>query len=615
MPYSRVTRTAYGAGAIRYARGDDDGIGHDGTSPRNALVTTVNMLPDDVIPVEDQMRPVWARAAARHTTRVDRFIVSFSRNEIDPEDPAGAVLAGQICTDIASLLCNGFDPGNEEHRALADEMGFDPETFVLKKTKDGQKSRPLTGQGRHQAAIFIQKDGTGGLYHGHILVNDVAADTGRSLNANYYYVPYLRKMVDHVVSKYVDLDLGKTKAKEIIPQTVRAKRNINAAARTANAIETAKASAEGRSPVIQPMRYIWRDDMCARIRDAAQSSASEDQFFEECRARGVEVMVHDPETARRQKKPKYYTYALVDTSKFPPDEKIPSNRRARSYRMGTDYEPEGIAEMFLSKEKEEEEMIRRLEPEQEPENKTFASSDDVWSDQTGWERRDDVYRDDDVADSDNSDDDDKLIPVALSQIIPGTAVREAMAMVYPAYARAMGMDPDAPPLDPDGAFIEDRFADQARIGCVHETWQDFRRWHLSSVIRGHKEGPMFFRNEETGEVHPDREILTDQYTRFLRDTELEVTGDDYVERGDWRYGLTEKGRRRWRRQPPDTAPDNVSVPETSGPDPDDEVNVANAPNQAYHLLRDWVRGMEDGALQPDHEEDEWPAPKRKKQFS
>ena len=76
MPYSRVTRTAYGADAIRYARGH--GKGHNGQPRRNIYTAGVNMLPDHAVRFEEQMRPLWDRMDARHKIQVNRCVVSFS---------------------------------------------------------------------------------------------------------------------------------------------------------------------------------------------------------------------------------------------------------------------------------------------------------------------------------------------------------------------------------------------------------------------------------------------------------------------------------------------------------------------------------------------------------
>lgn len=85
MPYSHVTRTAYGTDAIAYARGH--GSGHNGEENRNIFVAGVNMLPDEIVPFEQQMQLVWNKADPRHKTQIDRFIVSFSFDELDPDKP------------------------------------------------------------------------------------------------------------------------------------------------------------------------------------------------------------------------------------------------------------------------------------------------------------------------------------------------------------------------------------------------------------------------------------------------------------------------------------------------------------------------------------------------
>ena len=85
MPYSHVTRTAYGADAIAYARGH--GTGHNDETVRNIFVAGVNMLPDEIVPFEQQMQPLWDKADPRHKTQVNRFIVSFATSELDPDSP------------------------------------------------------------------------------------------------------------------------------------------------------------------------------------------------------------------------------------------------------------------------------------------------------------------------------------------------------------------------------------------------------------------------------------------------------------------------------------------------------------------------------------------------
>ena len=143
MPYTRVTRTSRGADAIEYARGF--GRGHDGSAERNIYVAGVNMMPDSAVPFEEQMRPYWNRASRRHTTQVDRFILSFATEELDPGKPEDCLKALEIAREFA--------------REIA----------------------PCS-----QAAVFVQADGKGGKLHVHVLVNDVRMDDGKGIDSSAY---------------------------------------------------------------------------------------------------------------------------------------------------------------------------------------------------------------------------------------------------------------------------------------------------------------------------------------------------------------------------------------------------------------------------------------------
>ena len=135
MPYTHITRTAFGADALQYIRGN--GKGHNGIEIRNEYITGINMLPESVMPFEEQMRPYWARADVRHTTQIDRYILSFSKKELDPTNPADIARAHHIACQLAEIIA--------------------PE---------------------HQAMVATQTDGMGGLIHCHIAVNDVNMVTG-----------------------------------------------------------------------------------------------------------------------------------------------------------------------------------------------------------------------------------------------------------------------------------------------------------------------------------------------------------------------------------------------------------------------------------------------------
>lgn len=297
MAYCRVTRTAHGADALWYIMGNGQG-GHNGAEQRNQYVYGVNMLPGEVVPFEQQMQVYWNRARSNHTMQIDRFVVSFSRKELDPDNPADIARAGAI-------LCE-----------IAEKLGPD-----------------------HQALVAVQTDGAGGLIHGHIAMNDVSMRDNKGLPATQYHFSSLKQIVNEVCAQHFDLDRGQL-TPDRVTQTIRTKREKNEAIEKANVAEQQRAVAEGREPMLQPKEYIWSDDLKGRIREAAKASGSEDQFMAECRRRGVEI----EKRKATKKQPEYYLYELVDVTGFG-EQKIPANLKSKSYKLGTDYQPEGIAKL------------------------------------------------------------------------------------------------------------------------------------------------------------------------------------------------------------------------------------------------------------------------------
>ena len=320
MPYSRITRTAYGADAIRYARGYRSG--HNGQPRRNLYTAGVNMLPDQTVRFEEQMRPLWDRMDARHKIQVNRCVVSFSSKELDPDNEADQLTALEIGCRIAEANAPNC-----------------------------------------QSAVFVQADGKGHKLHLHILINDVRISDHKGVDSKAYYHPHFRKLVDQICKEYFTLD-EPGKAPERVNQSVRGRRAANEKIRERNRAEVEDAELEGRKPELEPKKYIWQDDLRERIKRAASQAWDEDSFAQALRLDGVELL------EQRQKDgtvtyihhatktmPEYYVYELVDISGFQTGEKIPANLKSRSCKMGTNYSPKGIAGMF-----------RKVAPEvQEPE--------------------------------------------------------------------------------------------------------------------------------------------------------------------------------------------------------------------------------------------------------
>lgn len=302
-----MTRTAFGADAIAYARGD--GTGHNGAKTRNDYIAGVNLLPDSVVPFEQQMQPFWNKADPRHKIQIDRFIVSFSPDELDPARPESCVTALAIGCEIA------------------------------------RRNAP-----DNQSAVFVQTDGAGGKVHIHILTNDVTMTDYKGLDPKAYAHFCFRPIVDEVCRQYFDLARPEL-APERINQTVRGARMKNEQIKAENALEVRRAAAAGRPADIKPLKYIWQDDLRERIKAAAREAADEASFAQRLRLNGVELVPHQGKDGSlsylhqaTKKQPAHYTYELTDVSSF--DRKIPQNLKSKSFKLGTDYQPEGVARLF-----------------------------------------------------------------------------------------------------------------------------------------------------------------------------------------------------------------------------------------------------------------------------
>lgn len=316
MPYSRITRTAYGVEAIRYARGN--GRGHDGSEKRSLYSAGVNMLPDRALSFERQMKPLWDRVDARHKIQVDRCVVSFSPKELDPNDKEDQLKALEIGCRIAEANAPNC-----------------------------------------QSAVFVQADGRGHKLHLHILTNDVRMGDHKGLEREAYHHPHFRKIVDKICKEYFDLD-EPGKAPERTTQAVRGRRLKNEEIRELNRVQAKAAKLVGREPEPLPEKYIWQDDLKARIRRAAAKAWDEESFAQALRMDGVDLLKQKQKDGSEtyvhhatRTMPEYYVYELFDTSGFV-FEKIPVNLKSRSCKMGTNYSPESVAAMFRGKRPEAE---------------------------------------------------------------------------------------------------------------------------------------------------------------------------------------------------------------------------------------------------------------------
>lgn len=307
MAYSSITRTPKGRDALNYALGLY-GKGHNGKEKRNEYISFVNLpLPADKNDKRfiNAFEDVWKHARNNHSCQMLRLIVSYSRNELDPDNPADILKADAIGQRIA---------------------------------KENYPNR--------QAVVFTQIDGKSGLIHTHILISDVELETYKACDNILYKSDYVAYMVDKVIeSEGITLDYGQGMGKEEWKEHKKGIKNRDT-------YKESNARAKGQ--------YVWKDDLKARISSCMSSSTSESQFIDDMKKNGVLVEIHGAKTTKKKdgtiiNRDKYYTYTLTDTSKFPDGQKVPERRKARSNKLGTDYDVKTILET-LQRNKEQEEQ-------------------------------------------------------------------------------------------------------------------------------------------------------------------------------------------------------------------------------------------------------------------
>lgn len=279
MPYTRITASKNGREAIEYAL---NGKGHDGSDARNVYVTAVGMYGDNYA---EQMQAFWKKASRKNLNQVRRIIISFSKEELDPNDPKSALIAAEIAREEV-----------ENH----------------------YKDR--------QALICIQNDGVGGCLHAHCIVSNVSMTDFKGCTDEQTKFHYVAQTVDDIAKKYINLSMdyddkfdrqtGKMIVpKDVVQQNERRMRDENNAA-----------VAKGEDAP----NYIWKDDLKNRICAAMNEATSRDDYLKRLTAHGVEA-----EYKYSRKQGDYILYELTDTTGF--TGKIPQNLKSKSYKLGTNY--------------------------------------------------------------------------------------------------------------------------------------------------------------------------------------------------------------------------------------------------------------------------------------
>lgn len=290
-------------GAVNYLMQKEPHNGKPGD--RNLFVGTLNMSPGGNF--ASQMERTFSGGSAHLKIQAYSLYISFSRRELDPNNPEDAYTAFQICREFA-------------------------EQFAL---------------GR-QCLICIQKDGKSGLLHGHILTGNVNPVTFKGFDGQGKKKEYLfnedgtpiifkdgkhtgeqayhtesdtclkraKRIKDEVVSHYFVQDLGMNHGDVYSHNETKLRRENDQIDEENKEIEADNQKTEehnrkhpgDRKPLKEKKtrKYIWKQDLRDRINKCASETHSWDEFTDRMK-KTYHVSVENR---------KYVTYTLNDTKSY-----------------------------------------------------------------------------------------------------------------------------------------------------------------------------------------------------------------------------------------------------------------------------------------------------------
>lgn len=292
--YIRINGTKNGEGSIRYAV---YGRAHNGKgSHRNCLITPINLLPvknNYYKAYVNQMNKNWKRARKNHSIQMRRIVISFSKNEINPDNENDIEVANNIVKDFIKT----YYPDRE-------------------------------------ALLFYQKDGTGGCLHCHALVSDCSITDGKGCTRQQQSFDYIKRWINDVAEKYIKLDFGSN--------------NKNRRTQTERALEEKAELIKNQNPdlshdelqkvLIENKAFSYKDEMKDIIHACMESTDNEDDYFKALEDNGIHPI--------KKSSNKYGNFYLYDFYRCPIGVK---NSKARSYKLGYYYGPTGIQEYWSSK--------------------------------------------------------------------------------------------------------------------------------------------------------------------------------------------------------------------------------------------------------------------------
>ena len=429
----------------------------------------------------------------------DHYIMHFERRN------SMSLKKDSIFEELLAL--EELDPGDPEDCFKALEIGCE---FARTNAPDCQ------------SAVFVQadskgRDGRGGKLHVHVITNDVRMSDCKGIDPRAYAHFHFSRIVDGICGRYFTPARPELAPERVSP-SVRGARLANEKIRAENAKEFRQALEEGRHPELKDEKYIWRDDLCERIRIAASGAYDLESFAQRLRLDGVELVprrLKDGSYAyihpATRTMPAHFVYELVDTGGFEPG-RIPANLRARSHKLGANYQPEGVGKLFLKgleAQAAREELRYRLLREVPEALKRPPSGEDGYGrmpSPPGKPAR-------------VPEKPEEAPPASPADPETERARQAAMDLARPLFARFMGWGDGWADRD-----VDERDGD-TREGLWRDAWDRFKSWLSGRQKRlrenGERPALVLVRDRSSGKVYVNEKNLLEQFADFLRHLEAE----------------------------------------------------------------------------------------------
>lgn len=272
--------------------------GHNGHENRNEIISYINLIPNENVPLVQEYDKYWLRARKNHKCQMRTIWQSFSTNELKKDNAEDIVIANRIGVELAQTLFSD-----------------------------------------RQVVICTQIDGEGEMVHNHLAINDCDIYEYKACPDEITDWHVISKLSDEISSKYFDIDPC------LSSHTYYADRFTHTETRLRNDLKNAKVElenaeddeAKAKALKKKDKAYCWKDDIRSRLDKALDNCVSEDEYINMGEQYGVSIK----KAFSKKKDKNYYLYELTDTSNAPSDFKQNKGYRKpkiRSYTLGPQYD-------------------------------------------------------------------------------------------------------------------------------------------------------------------------------------------------------------------------------------------------------------------------------------